>query len=194
MKTLDEEKIVEKLLNKKNSNNINKEGKNIKKSNKENNSSITVLDNNEEHNEKNSDKYSLNSSIPEYIQGTPIYYNNKLREEKKEQVEINEIKIQRNKKERKLSYEGPEQNKFSNIDYILGDTNDTNKKNEENNNKYDIENISLKKESGNGSSKLDKIKSSLNKLIIGQNENIKKSNRNKQPLEKRTIKRREKSE
>ena len=194
MKSLDEEKMVEKLLNKKDSNNIKKDEINNKKLNKENNSSLTVLDNNEEQKEKNSDKFSLNSSIPEYIQGTPIYYNNQLREEKKEQVEIKEIKIQRNKKERKLSYESPEQNKFSNIDYILGDTNDTNKKNEENNNKYDIDNISLKKESGNGSSKLDKIKSSLNKLIIGQNENIKKNNRNKQPLEKRTIKRREKSE
>ena len=194
MKSLDEEKMVEKLLNKKDSNNIKKDEINNKKLNKENNSSLTVLDNNEEQKEKNSDKFSLNSSIPEYIQGTPIYYNNQLREEKKEQVEIKEIKIQRNKKERKLSYESPEQNKFSNIDYILGDTNDTNKKNEENNNKYDIDNISLKKESGNGSSKLDKIKSSLNKLIIGQNENIKKNNTNKQPLEKRTIKRREKSE
>ena len=207
MKTLDEEKIVEKLLDKKDSNKIKKETKNNnKKLNKENtNSSLTLLlDNNEEQKEKNSEKYSFNSSIPEYIQGTPIYYNNQLIEEKKEQNETKETKEetnQKNKKERKLSYEGPEQNKFSNIDYILGETdnkeNDTNKKNEENNNKNDIDNISLKKNSGNGSSKLDKIKSSLNKLIIGQNENKKNSknnNRNKQPLEKRTIKRREKSE
>ena len=41
---------------------------------------------------------------------------------------------------------------------------------------------------------MDKIKSSLNKLIIVQNESKKKNNRNKQPLEKRTIRRREKSE
>ena len=207
MKTLDEEKIVEKLLDKKDSNKIKKETKNNnKKLNKENtNSSLTLLlDNNEEQKEKNSEKYSFNSSIPEYIQGTPIYYNNQLIEEKKEQNETKETKEetnQKNKKERKLSYEGPEQNKFSNIDYILGETDNkehhTNKKNEENNNKNDIDNISLKKNSGNGSSKLDKIKSSLNKLIIGQNENKKNSknnNRNKQPLEKRTIKRREKSE
>ena len=64
------------------------------------------------------------------------------------------------------------------------------KKNEEINYKNDIDNISLKKDSGRGSSKLDKIKSSLNKLIIGPNERVKKNNRNKQPLEKRTIKRR----
>ena len=68
-----------------------------------------------------------------------------------------------------------------------------NAKNKENNIKNDIDNISLKKE-GNGSSQLEKIKSSLNKLIIGQNENNKKNNRNKQPLEKRTIRRRERSE
>ena len=37
--------------------------------------------------------------------------------------------------------------------------------------KNDVDNISLKKNTGSGSSKLDKIKSSLNKLIIGQNEN-----------------------
>ena len=88
MKTLDEEKIVEKLLDKKDSNKIKKETKNNnKKLNKENtNSSLTLLlDNNEEQKEKNSEKYSFNSSIPEYIQGTPIYYNNQLIEEKKEQ-------------------------------------------------------------------------------------------------------------
>ena len=198
MKTLDKEKIVEKLLNKKDS---KEEKENNKELNKENNSSLTLLDNNEEQKEKNSDKYSFNSSIPEYIQGTPIYYNNQIREEKKEEIEISDKKIQKNKKERKLSYEGPEQNKFSNIDYILGDTRDTNnkekdntKKNEEINNKNDIDNVSLKKDIGSGSSKLDKIKSSLNKLIIGPNESQKKNNRNKQPLEKRTIKRREKSE
>ena len=195
MKTLDKEKIAEKLLNKNDSNNEKKINKEL---NKENNSSLTLLDNNEEQKEKNSDKYSFNSSIPEYIQGTPIYYNNQLREEKKEDIEISDKKIQKNKKERKLSYEGPEQNKFSNIDYILGDTNnkekDTTKKNEDINYKNDIDNVSLKKDTGSGSSKLDKIKSSLNKLIIGPNENQKKNNRNKQPLEKRTIKRREKSE
>jgi len=204
MRTLNEEKMVEKLLNKKSSNNLNEvQRKKNKENNKDNNSNITDLDsnmlNNEEEKEKDSEKYLFNSSIPEYIQGTPIY-NNQIKEEKKEEHEVNENKNIKNKKERKLSYEGPEANKFSNIDYILGDTGDTN--NNENNNKdnnkeingkNDIDNISLKKE-GSGSSKLDKIKSSLNKLIIVQNENKKKNNRNKQPLEKRSIRRREKSE
>ena len=204
MRTLNEEKMVEKLLNKKSSNNLNKvQRKKNKENNKDNNSSITDLDsnmlNNEEEKEKDSEKYLFNSSIPEYIQGTPIY-NNQLKEEKKEEHDENKNKNIKNKKERKLSYEGPEANKFSNIDYILGDTGDTN--NNENNNKdnnkeingkNDVDNISLKKE-GSGSSKLDKIKSSLNKLIIVQNENKKKNNRNKQPLEKRSIRRREKSE
>ena len=63
---------------------------------------------------------------------------------------------------KKLSYEGPEANKFSNIDYILGDTNNENLQNKETNN--DIDNIIQNKNSNNGSSKLDKIKSSLNKL------------------------------
>ena len=201
MRTLNEEKIVENLLNKKSSGNLNKaQRKKNKENNKDNNSSMTDLDsnmiNNEEEKEKDSDKYLFNSSIPEYIQGTPIY-NNQLKEEKKEEHEINEDKNKKNKKGRKLSYEGPEANKFSNIDYILGDTNTKENSNKDNNKeistKNDIDNIPLKKE-GSGSSKLDKIKSSLNKLIIVQNESKKKNNRNKQPLEKRTIRRREKSE
>ena len=202
MRTLNEEKIVENLLNKKSSGNLNKaQRKKNKENNKGNNSSITDLDsnmiNNEEEKEKDSEKYLFNSSIPEYIQGTPIY-NNQLKEEKKEEHDINEDKNKKNKKGRKLSYEGPEANKFSNIDYILGDTNTKENTNKDNNNKEintknDIDNIPLKKE-GSGSSKLDKIKSSLNKLIIVQNESKKKNNRNKQPLEKRTIRRREKSE
>ena len=197
MKTINEEKIVEKLLKKKNSNNLKKKlNKEIKK---ENNSSITDLDSNIMNSEvdkaKDNDKYVFNSSIPEYIQGTPIY-NNQLNQEKNKVKEVNDYEHLENKKERKLSYEGPENNKFSNIDYVLEDTNKNEKnnaKNKENNIKNDIDNISLKKE-GNGSSQLEKIKSSLNKLIIGQNENNKKNNRNKQPLEKRTIRRRERSE
>ena len=55
-----------------------------------------------------------------------------------------------------------------------------------------LNNISLKKNSGSWSSKFSKIKSLLNKLIIGQNEGKNKNNRNKQLLEKRTIRRREK--
>ena len=43
-------------------------------------------------------------------------------------------------------------------------------------------------------SKLDKIKSYLNKLIIGQKENKNKNNRNKPALDKRTIRKRVKSE
>ena len=199
MRTLNEEKMVEKLFNKKSSN-FEKEiqRKKNKENNKDNNSSITDLEsniiNNEEEKEKDSQKFIFNSSIPEYIQGTRIY-NNQLNEEKKEEQDINNDKNNINKKERKLSYEGPEGNKFSNIDYILGDTNNEidDNKNKEINTKNDIDNISLKKE-GSGSSKLDKIKSSLNKLIIGQNEKSKKNNRNKQPLEKRTIRRRERSE
>ena len=197
MKTINEEKIVEKLLKKKNSNNLKKKlNKEIKK---ENNSSITDLDSNIMNSEvdkaRDNDKYVFNSSIPEYIQGTPIY-NNQLNQEKNKGKDVNDYEHLENKKERKLSYEGPENNKFSNIDYVLEDTNKNEKnnaKNKENNIKNDIDNISLKKE-GNGSSQLEKIKSSLNKLIIGQNENNKKNNRNKQPLEKRTIRRRERSE
>ena len=199
MRTLDEEKLVEKLL-KQNSSNIQNNKlqiKNIIENNKENNSSLTVLDDHIPNNDEDKEKYSFNSSIPEYIQGTPIYNNNHIEEEKKEN-------INQNKRERKLSYEGPEQNKFSNIDYILGDTNKNTNKNGKNddesniekNNKNDIDNISSKKDNGNGSSKLDKIKSSLNKLIIYNQNNLKKNNnnRNKQPLEKKTIKRKEKSE
>ena len=58
--------------------------------------------------------------------------------------------------------------------------------------KNDVNNISLKKNSGSWSSKFSKIKSLLNKLIIEQNEGKNKNNRNKQLLEKRTIRRREK--
>ena len=201
MRTLNEEKMVDKLLNKKSSNNSDDvKRKKEKENNTDNNSSITDLDsnmvNNEEQKEKESHKYLFNSSIPEYIQGTPIP-NNQQKEEKKDEHDSNSDKDLKNKKERKLSYEGPEANKFSNIDYILGDTNSNeninNDKNKEINNKNDIDNILLRKE-GSGSSKLDKIKSSLNKLIIVKNENKKKNNRNKQPLEKRTIKRKEKSE
>ena len=206
MKTLEEEKIVEKLLNKNSSNKLNIEiKKNIKENNKDNNSSLTILDNNLiEDKEKNSQKCSFDSSIPEYIQGTPIS-NYQVKEEKKDK-EIKNLKYNNNynnyiipkkKKERKLSYEEQEQNKFSNIDYILGE--DTNKNEKDTNQKIkdvknDVDNLSLKKNNGSGSSKLDKIKSSLNKLIIGQNERKNKNNRNKQPLEKRTIRRREKSE
>ena len=205
MRTLNEEKMVEKLLNKKSSSNIGEDKrKKSKEINKENNSSITDLELNAKNNEeeKEEQKCIFNSSIPEYIQGTRIY-NGQLNEEKKEEQDLNNDiemnKNNKNKKERKLSYEGPEGNKFSNIDYILGDTNNntnennTNDKNKDNNNKNDVDNISLKKE-GSGSSKLDKIKSSLNKLIVNQNEKNKNNNRNKQPLEKRAIRRREKSE
>ena len=66
--------------------------------------------------------------------------------------------------ERKLSYEGPEANKFSNIDYILGDTNNENLHNKETND--DIDNIIQNKNSNNGSSKLDKIKFIFQKKII----------------------------
>ena len=194
MRTLNEEKIVEKLLSKKNSIDLNRIIRK-KENKKENNSSITDLDSNimsnEAEKDKDNDKFIFNSSIPEYIQGTPIY-NNQLKGEKNEDKDANN----RNKKERKLSYEGQENNKFSNIDYILETTNknkNNNDKASENNIKNDKDNIPIKRESG-GSSKLDKLKSSLNKLIIGQNENNKKNNRNKQPLEKRTIRRREKSE
>ena len=131
MKSLDEEKMVEKLLNKKDSNNIKKDEINNKKLNKENNSSLTVLDNNEEQKEKNSEKYSFNSSIPEYIQGTPIYYNNQLIEEKKEQNETKETKEetnQKNKKERKLSYEGLEKNNSLKENESDSNSNETNEK------------------------------------------------------------------
>ena len=168
MKTLDEEKIVDKLLNKNYLNKLHRN--NIKEEDKNNNSSITILDDNTNNNKENkeSQKYLFNSSIPEYIQGTPIYLNNQ--EEKKSDNDDDEkIKNKsRPAKERKLSYEGPEANKFSNIDYILGDTNNENLHNKETNN--DIDNIIQNKNSNNGSSKLDKIKSSLNKLIINQNE------------------------
>ena len=120
MKTINEEKIVEKLLKKKNSNNLKKKlNKEIKK---ENNSSITDLDSNIMNSEvdkaKDNDKYVFNSSIPEYIQGTPIY-NNQLNQEKNKVKEVNDYEHLENKKERKLSYEGPENNKFSNIDYAI---------------------------------------------------------------------------
>ena len=86
MRTLDEEKLVEKLL-KQNSSNIQNNKlqiKNIIENNKENNSSLTVLDDHIPNNDEDKEKYSFNSSIPEYIQGTPIYNNNHIEEEKKE--------------------------------------------------------------------------------------------------------------
>ena len=54
--------------------------------------------------------------------------------------------------------------------------------------------ISLKNNNDSVISKLDKIKSYLNKLIIGQKENKNKNNRNKPALDKRTIRKRVKSE
>ena len=113
MKTLDEEKIVDKLLNKNYLNKLHRN--NIKEEDKNNNSSITILDDNTNNNKENkeSQKYLFNSSIPEYIQGTPIYLNNQ-EEKKSDNDEDKKIKNEsRPKKERKLSYEGPEANKFS---------------------------------------------------------------------------------
>ena len=66
---LGEEKKLEKLLNRNSTNKLNiKLRKNNKENNIENNSSLTILDDDlVENKEKNTQKYSFDSSIPEYI-------------------------------------------------------------------------------------------------------------------------------
>ena len=66
---LGEEKKLEKLLNKNSTNKLNiKLRKNNKENNIENNRSLTILDDDlVENKEKNTQKYSFDSSIPEYI-------------------------------------------------------------------------------------------------------------------------------
>ena len=212
MKTLNEIQMVEKILKEKsiNNNNHNNNRKindiNNKLNDKDNDkSNITNLDENisNKENEKNSEdiefqKTIFNSSIPEYIQGTPIIKNdyiNKQKEESNEEKEEEEEKEEQEEKEdkiklkntRKYSYEKKEVNKFSNIDYIFDETNN-NKKTIINNNEI------INKEDNNKNEKTNNnIKSSIDNLIIEQNPNNSNID-NKEIVDKRTIKRKEKSE
>ena len=180
MKTLNEKQMVDKLLQAKENHNSN--NKNIS-NNKDNDvSNITNLDDNiaaNNENEKNNEeiefsKTLFNSSIPEYIQGTPILQN----EEKDDSNQGKKEKI-KEKSTRKFSYEANEVNKFSNIDYIFDET--ANKKSDtKENSKKEQENIK--------NERISKIKSSIDDLIIEQN------SKKKETIDKKIIKRKEKSE
>ena len=193
LKTLNEIQMVEKILKEKNINNHNNKNNNEinNKLNKDNNeSNITNLDDNIENEKNNEDiefkKTLFNSSIPEYIQGTPIKKNDyiyKQKEESNEEKEEKEEKKEKVKSTRKYSYEQKEVNKFSNIDYIFDETNN-NKKMNDNNNEI------IKKEESNKNEINNKIKSSIDELIIDQNAYI----NNKEEKNCKTIKRKEKSE
>ena len=185
MKTLNEKQIVDNLLKEKNKKN-NKNDINNKLNKDNNESNITNLDenislNNED--EKNNEdvefkKTLFNSSIPEYIQGTPIIKNEDIKRQREESNNENEEIIEKNT--RKFSYEEKKGNKFSNIDYIFDETN----KNQE----KEKDNVVLEDKI-----KIDKInnfKSSIDDLIIDNNS--KKDIINED--EKKTIKRKEKSE
>ena len=185
MKTLNEKQIVDNLLKEKNKKN-NKNDINNKLNKDNNESNITNLDenislNNED--EKNNEdvefkKTLFNSSIPEYIQGTPIIKNEDIKRQREESNNENEEIIEKNT--RKFSYEEKKGNKFSNIDYIFDETNKNKEK--------EKDNVVLEDKI-----KIDKInnfKSSIDDLIIDNNS--KKDIINED--EKKTIKRKEKSE
>ena len=191
MKTLNEKQMVENLLKEKK---IDKKvDSQYNKDNNNDESNITNLDDNlslKKENEKNSEeiefkKTLFNSSIPEYIQGTPILKNEDIKkqnEDSNNEKKEKEDKVEKvEKSTRKYSYEEKKANKFSNIDYIFDETNKNNNKEnliDENNNDNEIGNNNLK--------------SSLDDLIIEKNNG--ENNNNKEILEQKTIKRKEKSE
>ena len=180
MKTLNEKQIVENLLKEKNKNNNNDVNNKLNKDNNESN--ITNLDenislNNED--EKNNEdiefkKTLLNSSIPEYIQGTPIIKNEDIKKQREISNNENEDK-NIEKSTRKFSYEEKKVNKFSNIDYIFDETN---KIKEKDNIVVEDKNV-----------KISNFKSSIDDLIIDNN-----SNKDINIEDEKIIKRKEKSE
>ena len=203
MKTLNENQIVQNLLKDKKKNyNDNKDNDNDK-------SNITNLDENiisneDNEKEKNDDdikfqKTIFNSSIPEFIQGTPILKNEDINKQKEEESykekEKEEKKIE--KSTRKYSYEDQKINKFSNIDYIFDETN-KNKENKEKKETNETKNTIIKDnnfvEVKNKNEKINKIKSSIDNLIIDNNSSNIKPNQINEANENRTIKRKEKSE
>ena len=183
MKTLNEKQMVDKILEAKNINN-NDKNKNNENHIINSDRNINLNKENEKNNEEEFDKTIFNSSIPEYIQGTPILNNEYLGKEKDDSNEEKEDKIIE-KNTRKFSYEAKEVNKFSNIDYIFDETSDkkSNSKEAKENNK--------KEEENSRNERINKIKSSIDDLIIEQNLNKIK---NKETIDKKTIKRKEKSE
>ena len=183
MKTLNEKQMVDKILEAKNTNN-NDKNKNNENHIINSDRNINLNKENEKNNEEEFDKTIFNSSIPEYIQGTPILNNEYLGKEKDDSNEEKEDKIIE-KNTRKFSYEAKEVNKFSNIDYIFDETSDkkSNSKEAKENNK--------KEEENSRNERINKIKSSIDDLIIEQNLNKIK---NKETIDKKTIKRKEKSE
>ena len=191
MKTLNEKQVVENLL---------KEKKIDNNENKDNNkSNITNLDENislNKETEKNTDdiefqKTLFNSSIPEFIQGTPILKNEDINKQKEE--ELNKDKVEKiiEKSTRKYSYEEKNVNKFSNIDYIFDETNKNKENKESKDNNESKDNIIDEK---NKNEKINKIKSSIDNLVIDNNSNNLHLNPNNERFENKTIKRKEKSE
>ena len=183
MKTLNEKQMVDKILEAKNTNN-NDKNKNNENRIINSDRNINLNKENEKNNEEEFDKTIFNSSIPEYIQGTPILNNEYLGKEKDDSNEEKEDKIIE-KNTRKFSYEAKEVNKFSNIDYIFDETSD-----KKSNSKEPKENTK-KEEENSRNERINKIKSSIDDLIIEQNLNKIK---NKETIDKKTIKRKEKSE
>ena len=189
MKTLNEKQMVENLLKEKNKNKNNNDDINSKLNKDNNESNITNLDenlslNNED--EKNNEdiefkKTLFNSSIPEYIQGTPILKNEDIKKQREESNNENEEKIVE-KSSRKFSYEEKKGNKFSNIDYIFEETNKNKEKEKEK------DNVVIEDKKKND--KINYFKSSIDDLIIDNNSN--KDIINEEG--KKTIKRKEKSE
>ena len=203
MKTLNEKQMIEKMLKERNDNNKNKDKNNEPNKNDNNTSNITNLDENissNKDNDKNKDKDNeyksviFNSSIPECIQGTVLFKKEQNEDLKAEENDLKE----KEQKPRKLSYEQKEGNKFSNIDYDFDETNNNiinannnennkdNNNNDDNNNNNMIANINNNKnkkdkketeeEIRNLNEKLSKIKSSIDNLIIQQNQNQNKNN------------------
>ena len=204
MKTLNEKEMVEKLLKEKNLDNINKKNNNLNNNElnqetKDNNDDcdITKLEDNissNKENEKNNENIEFKktlfiSTIPEFIQGTPILRSEDIDKSKDDSNEDNEIKI-KEKSSRKFSYEANQgNNKFSNIDYIFDETNNNDNNNKVNDNSNNNKDVSKKDTIKND--RINKLKSSIDNLILEQNSN---KNIDKDIIDKRTIKRKEKSE
>ena len=204
MKTLNEEQMVDKLLKEKEKKTNKKSNDSIDMLNKDNNNDgdITKLEENivtNEENEKNNNeniefkKTLFISTIPEYIQGTPILRSEDIEKSKddKDDSNSNEENEIKEKNSRKFSYEANQGNKFSNIDYVFDEINENenNNNNNINNNKNDKE---IEKKENSKNDRINKIKSSIENLITEQNTNKNKNNDDK--IIEKTIKRKEKSE
>ena len=182
MKTLNEKQIIGKLLKEKNGNNTGQ--------NKDNNntSNITNLDENisNKDNDKNANKDNkdneyksviFNSSIPECIQGTVLFKKDQNEDLNEGEKDLKE----KEKKPRKLSYEQKEVNKFSNIDYDFGETNNNinNLNNNDKDNDNDNDNIN------NNNNKNDNINNNNNNDNINNNNIIANINSSKNKKDKK---------